>query len=261
MAEISPDSRTPLSLGQSDTGTATKEMSQIEKKLNEIEKNTGAKRQTQGPEFSVDIEYAFIAMGGHGRGTGFWVSYGSPPACSLAPARAVFFIRVTNASSMPTMVTSYELEFGKTPLTRLRTRPGHVFMITDKGGRSGPLGPRNLTFQFIQGPGLFSWVQFLDKNADFGHAVLLDLPLFDSELARNYIDPHRNIRGWAFFDYPDNWPPPTQLRMVITDELGKIGSYSATLKNGNPEGDVLPRIATARAIVDMSSCSVERGSP
>jgi len=166
----------------------------------ESQENPSAK--TESP-FAVSVEWAMFSVGGRGFGTGFWTYYPSPDGCSISPIQAVFFIRVKNLQNTPVTVIGYSLDVSGVPLTR--TNMGSVVEIPQKGSIAGPKRPSGYpierTINFGQGPG-FSMVQFPLNESDFAQGVLLQMALIE-DLLKTPLSPNVPIRGWAFYQSPN----------------------------------------------------------
>ena len=212
--------------------------------------------QKDEPPFSVSVEWAMFSIGGKGYGTGFWAYYPAPTGCTIAPVKAVFFVRVKNLRSTPITVIGYSLDVFGVPLTR--TNMGSIVRIPQKASSNDPKRPNgypiNRDIHFGQGPG-FSMVQFPLNEADFTQGFVLQMELIES-LLKAPLQPNIPVRGWAFYQSPNenafSLAGPGHITLETDD--ARTFSYDFDLKNPHPELDILERVITAKSFIDLSDC-------
>jgi hypothetical protein len=209
------------------------------------------------PPFATQVELAIVSFKGKDYNTGIWVAYQTPNGCTLYPTHLVLFIRITNMQSVPIMVTGYNLGDGRKNLIRVKIDTNPVFVL------SAPYAGKfsEHTLQFYRGTTLVSNPA---QDAERRHALLLGLNALDSQIGDKYVEPHRSVWGWAFFEYPGSGVSiPAGLRIFITDQLGNTYSYPAPMPGGDPSGDATPRHLTVERVVNLSRCNLatEIGKP
>lgn len=215
---------------------------------------------THNPEshgFSVVIEYVILSFEGREHNTGYWVGAQMPSGCELFPSHLVLFLRITNLDSVPNMITAYSVDANGAVLPRLKTAKNPVFALLPKDSYKG--GNIEKTVQFTQGVGQASMVRFAANSADLQHAIPIELTTLDAQIGDKYLEANRSVRGWAFFHYPTEWLIPVKVHVNITDQLGRTFSVPVEIKNGDPNGDALPRTMHLFNPINLTGCKLVPG--
>lgn len=221
----------------------------------------------RSPGFSVDLEFGLVNIRGSGFDSGFWLRSTLGRGCILSPSDAVLLIRITNTGSYPELITSYNLTLGNLPpkegyptltseLIRLPLGFGHAIFMPRKGD---PVNEGAGTFRLQQGPGSFAMNSYPTQDAEPAHAIPLDFgPSLDEEIGGKYLDPDKSARGWVMFENRSGEPFfYTEMNITITDQGDHRFFYKLPLKNGNPNGDILPRTITMHPAIDLSMCKIQ----
>lgn len=227
-------------------------------------KDTGGKFERIAPSdmFSVSIEWARLSSGGKGYGTNFWVYYPSETGCETDPIQAAYFIRVKNLRSIPISVVGYGVSVWGAPLKRISPQIGGVVGIPYKDGRMfgttrdlvDALRP-GMAIDFGQGSG-FSWADVpIVEGSNFKKGVLLQLDLMN-QLLKTPLQPNVPVRGWAFFQTPNerSFAVMGPTRITLETDDSQTFSYDIDLNHPNWELDNLDRIVTVKSFLDLSSC-------
>lgn len=220
------------------------------------------KARTKGEPFFATVELRMASFGhdpsGKETGTGFWFWHPSAPGCVISPTHAVLFIRLENLRSTPVTITHFSVEVNQgarwEKLIRLPLEEGRPLFI----GKNGFAKGNRLPLHFPEATGQFYLLNTPLKEGDFARAAALTMDTLDSQI-RTTIPPNKPIRGWAFFRYADTKHPaiPIDVRINITDELGKTYSYPVPSKNGNPNEDTQLRLIQVVDVTDVSACRQE----
>jgi hypothetical protein len=206
--------------------------------------------------FAVSVEWAMFSIGGKGHGTSFWAYYPSQDGCSISPIQAVFFIRVKNLRSMPATVIGYSLDVLGAPLRR--TNMGSIVYVPQKGSIAGPKRPTGYPIEkglnFGQGPG-FSMVQFALNESDFTQGALLQMDLIEN-LLKTPLQPNMPIRGWAFYESPNEnaFTVAGPGHITLETDDSRTFSHDFDLRNPHPELDILDRVIMMKSFIDLSGC-------
>ena len=208
--------------------------------------------------FAVSVEVMMISAGGD-YGTGYWVGYLSSDGCTISPAHALMFIRITNLQPVAAMVTSYTVDAGKNrqpglTLIRLNAMSASVFFVPTQGAQIGN-GKGGRTIQIPTASKEFYMLNAPIKEADSKHAVPLEMATLDTLLGDRYLMPKQTVRGWALFEYPSPSVIPSDVWITLTDEVGHTYPYLSKVANGNPNADTLARTMKTKDMVDLSACS------
>jgi hypothetical protein len=208
--------------------------------------------------FLVTVEWAKFSIGGKGFGTNFWIEYPSPDSCGLSPIQAIYFIRIKNLRSTPITVIGYSIDVAGVPLVRVQTGMGNIVGIpvneTIFGapimGRIKPGDP----IRFGQGPG-FSMTQIPLNESDFAHGLVLQMDLIDN-LLKAPLQPNIPVRGWAFFQLPNenSFSAAGAGHLTLETDDSRTFSYEFNLRNPHPDMDILDRAITVKSFADLSHC-------
>jgi hypothetical protein len=213
--------------------------------------------------FTVSVEFARISVGGRDYGTSLWIRYPSRDGgCgSLSPIQGMYFVSITNKQNVPASVVGYGMDVWGTPLVRVRTKMGNIVgtpNVIDGHFLHPQIKFKDIKvgqyFDFGQGPG-FSMATVPLNQSDFAHGIVLKMDLID-DLLQHPLQPGIPIRGWAFFQPPnENAPTIAGLGHVTleTDNSHTL-SYAFDLKNPRSDLDNLQRIITVESFVDLSGC-------
>lgn len=144
----------------------------------------------------------------------FWATYKSKYGDTMSPAQLGIFIEIINLQQVPAIVRAYGVEAisMKTKawirLTRVDVRLGDVF--------------------------------FCFEGQDLNHAKKLDMQNgLDYLLADKTIPPHDAVRGWAFFELPEDIDPKGPMRLSVEDASGRTSSQVTGLEPQSAKTDYI----------------------
>jgi hypothetical protein len=146
------------------------------------------------PPFFVEIEKAFLEPQKKFEGTRFWLAYKSGYGDTVSPISLTMFLRIVNLQKVPSEIERYvvEMKIGDTAwvkLARMDVREGEVFFAVDGLKRTRRIDVRPNGLDYLLG----------DKA----------------------LKPHETVRGWVFYEIPDNY--------IILD--GMSIRYSITVRD------------------------------
>ena len=205
--------------------------------------------------FTATVEVALATMMSGQFVTGFWFEFASLNGCSISPGDAVLYISITSNKPRATRITGYTVDMGGKRLLRLHTRAGQVFIVPRRG--SQPRFQPGSPLHFPAATGQFYMFMGSTASEDFTRAQSLDMEMLDYLLGERYLMPKENVRGWAFFEFPQSQMFAPDLRVNITDEEGKTYSYLTSLKKGDPNADTQGRLMKVGAVSDISQCTIQ----
>jgi hypothetical protein len=212
--------------------------------------------------FVVSVEYARISLGAE-NGTSLWIRYPSRDGgCGgISPIKGMYFLNIKNASSAPVSVVGYGIEVLGVSLVRVRTRMGAIVgtpNVIDGHFLHKQVKFNDLRvgyfFDFAQGPG-FSGVTVPLNQSDFSRGIALKMDLID-ELLQQPLQPGKPIRGWAFFQ-PPNENAPTIAgpgHIILETDDGRTFSYAFDLRYLHSDLDNMHRIITVESFINLSDC-------
>ena len=75
-------------------------------------------------------------------------------------------------------------------------------------------------------------------------------------LLKTPIQPNIPIRGWAFYQSPNEnaFTVAGPGHITIETDDSRTFSYDFNLRNPHPELDILDRVMTAKSVIDLSNC-------
>jgi hypothetical protein len=208
--------------------------------------------------FAVAVETRIFVPPGGEYGTSEWAGGLAPGGCSLKSVQAELFLRITNLQKERTLITAYTVEAMGVPLTRIKMNLYKPFLILERGA----LKPSNQISLPIQMPvpqgGIGSLVTFKLKDAYPAEAKPVLAEFLDPQLAGHYLEHKQMVRGWAYFQYPNQAIFPAKLVLNISDETGHTFSYPIPDTGSDENADAMSRTITLGPTVDLSACTMER---
>jgi hypothetical protein len=209
--------------------------------------------------FAVAVETRIFVIPGGRYGTSFWAGSLAPGGCALKSVQAALFIRITNLQKERTLITAYTVKATGVPLTRIKMNLYKPFVILAKGVLKPSNQPSAAAVQIpVPQGGIGSWVGFKLEDAYPAEARPIEAEFLDPQIAERYLEHKQMVRGWAYFEYPNQGIMPVQLVLTINDETGHTFSYSIPDSGSDQNADAMSRRLAFGPTVDLSACSIDR---
>ena len=141
------------------------------------------------------------------------------------------------------------------PLKRVNLASGYLIW-TLKSVSVPPVG-ETLNFPSKGDGAAYPLMSITTDQVDYKKAAIINFPIFDALIGGQSLIQGQTVRGWAGFQSPIM--AEGELRIKITDEIGKTYSIVPTITNSSADEDVAPHLITKVALTDVSGCA--RKSP
>jgi hypothetical protein len=152
----------------------------------------------------------------------------------IVPLNVSLWISITNLQSTQSMIETYDVE--------IKTRSG-------KWVRLIRVPAFNLNFYLIQ-------------NNRLNDAHVLSLQQIDNRLSSRWVQPKENVRGWAFFEYPEDSDRDGfvfNFRVTLRDSAGTVFTSSELIITKENSGNRVQGaiLKWSSQTVDLSSAVIE----
>lgn len=162
-----------------------------------------AKSDDASEPFAVEVETTFVQEHKTLDGARFYLAYRSGYGDTVSPVDVTMFLKVVNLQQTRVMVQSFSVEMNLggrwTRLVRLIPRGGEIYFATEGLHKARRIDVRPNGFDYL--------------------------------IQDRYIEPRETVRGWAFFEIPENFKAPlgtgVQYRVKIRDTAGREFVYTS----------------------------------
>ena len=96
------------------------------------------------------------------------------------------------------------------------------------------------------------------KDAYPAEARPIEADFLAPQIAGRYLEHRQTVRRWSYFQYPVNGAVfTTDLKVIITDEIGRSFSYLIPSKDSIENADAMSRMISFGPTIDLCACSIE----
>jgi pimeloyl-ACP methyl ester carboxylesterase len=211
-------------------------------------------QEAAGPPFAFAAE-TMITSWGSGDFIGFWLPARDLQGCAIEPIDDLVFLRVTNNGSGSRMIVNYSLETkqkdGWSPMNKKELGPSGFLFFTLQGNAVPAVGVP-IPFKANGYSNKYFMLTMPYGNANVKQAGVVQVQSFDVVAGSQNLTQGQSVRGWAAFQHQGL--PDGELRMKITDELGKIYTVPQTLIEPGPTTDITQHPILIQSLTDVSGC-------
>lgn len=211
-----------------------------------------ASQQQEGSPFSFDVEMMIISPGS-GDFNGFWQGSGDGQRCTIEPIDDLLFLRVTNTGSGSRTIINYSLETKQNDEWSLMTKKelgAGYLLFTLQGDAIPRVGP--VPFPSNGRVNKYPILSWAYGNANVKQSGIVQAQPFDVIAGGQNLTEGQSVRGWSAFQHQGL--PDGDIRMKITDELGKTYIVPQTVMRPGPSNDIAPHPIVITALADISTC-------
>lgn len=212
-------------------------------------------QEPSGPPFAFTVETMIISWGS-GDFIGFWLPAArDQQGCVIEPIDDLLFLRVTNNGPGFRTIINYSLEIKQkgewSLMNKKELGPSGYLFFTLQG--DAVLPPRvPIPFRSNGYSNKYPMLSMPYGNANVRKAGVVQLLSFDLIAGSKNLAPGESIRGWSAFQHQGL--PDGDIRMKITDELGKIYTVPQTLMKPGPSDDITQHPILIQSLEDISAC-------